>query len=363
MVCGTENLTIYYTYIPYNEDGWTIFNIQQIGYYRVNYDKENWKRIRNYLNSRNYKNIHVLNRAQIIDDAFNLMIAGHLNCSIFWDITSYLYQEEDYIAWYPMFKALEYICNTFPVMKEEIAYMAQLISDTLNYVLKKIKYEEIGDVDELRICLRQEAARWACLLNHINCKREANNQLKQHFQDPSKHELLPWWKEWTYCNALKINSDKLIREAVSVEVSDAKFLEYLACSEDTNTINHYLTYEPYTKEQYQYFRYSFLHIITKHANNQAILKNILNAFFFYVKPKQIDVPIALIIMINNVYSVNLTQEINKYVKWVKNNTDINYGVKGRDFLEKNLDKIESKITIRNNQIKRQIELYYDWFYF
>ncbi|XP_029163039.1 uncharacterized protein LOC114934551, partial [Nylanderia fulva] len=208
------------------------------------------------------------------------------------------------------------------------------ISDILYHVLRSIKYEEIGDVDELRICLRQEAARWACLLNNITCRREANNQLKQHFQDPSKHKLLPWWKEWTYCNALKINSDRLITEAVyfrGFQESDAKFLEYLACSEDTNTINPLLTYKPYTKEQYQYVRYSFLHIITKQANNQAILKNILNAFFFYVKPKQINVPAALIIMINNVYSVNLTQEINKYVEWMKDNTHIIYGVKRKGF--------------------------------
>ncbi|XP_029176837.1 aminopeptidase N-like [Nylanderia fulva] len=108
--------------LPFKEDGWIIFNIQQTGYYRVNYDEENWQRITNYLHSRNYKKIHVLNRAQIIDDAFNLMIAGHLHSYIFWNIISYLHQEEDYIAWYPLFKALEYICSTFPVLKEKIGY-------------------------------------------------------------------------------------------------------------------------------------------------------------------------------------------------------------------------------------------------
>ncbi|XP_029155978.1 aminopeptidase N-like, partial [Nylanderia fulva] len=117
MVCKEKDWKLS---LPFNEDGWIIFNIQQIGYYRVNYDEENWQRITNYLHSHNYKKIHVLNRAQIIDDAFNLMIAGHLRSYIFWNITSYLHQEEDYIAWYPMFKALEYICSSFPVLKKKL---------------------------------------------------------------------------------------------------------------------------------------------------------------------------------------------------------------------------------------------------
>lgn len=76
--------------------------------------------ILNYLNSENYANIHVLNRAQIIDDAFHLMIAGILDPSIFWNLTTYLYREVDFVAWYPMFKALEYMSSAFPLPDEKI---------------------------------------------------------------------------------------------------------------------------------------------------------------------------------------------------------------------------------------------------
>jgi len=42
-----------------------------VGYYRVNYDAVYWERIIHYLRtSEEYAKIHVLNRAQIIDDAF-----------------------------------------------------------------------------------------------------------------------------------------------------------------------------------------------------------------------------------------------------------------------------------------------------
>ncbi|XP_029158647.1 aminopeptidase N-like [Nylanderia fulva] len=113
---------------------WIIFNLQQIGFYRVNYDGENWKLIARYLNSEQYINIHVLNRAQIIDDAFHLMIQRKLNFSTFWELSSYLWQEKDYVAWYPMFKALEYMSNIIPFLNSGL-----YPSEVFKTILGKIK--------------------------------------------------------------------------------------------------------------------------------------------------------------------------------------------------------------------------------
>jgi len=52
------------------------FLLYILGYYRVNYNKANWLNIAHYLNFNNYTKIHVLNRAQIIDDAFYFMITS-----------------------------------------------------------------------------------------------------------------------------------------------------------------------------------------------------------------------------------------------------------------------------------------------
>lgn len=85
-----------------------------IGYYRVNYDKENWRKIISYLKTDDYEQIHVLNRAKLIDDAFYFMMNRTLPSSIFWDLTAYLYRDTDYIAWYPMFKAMGDISQIIP---------------------------------------------------------------------------------------------------------------------------------------------------------------------------------------------------------------------------------------------------------
>lgn len=58
--------------------GWVIFNVQSAGFYRVNYDNESWYRIIKVLNSKNYADIHVLNRAAIVDDLLNLARTGFL---------------------------------------------------------------------------------------------------------------------------------------------------------------------------------------------------------------------------------------------------------------------------------------------
>lgn len=105
------------------------------GYYRVNYDTKNWKKIAKYLNSMEYTKIHVLNRAQIIDDAYHFLITRKINSSVFWEITNYLSQETNFIAWYPMIKALEHMSSVLPLSDKRV-YDIKVI---LNFVNRNIK--------------------------------------------------------------------------------------------------------------------------------------------------------------------------------------------------------------------------------
>uniref|UniRef100_A0A4W5LNV5 ERAP1-like C-terminal domain-containing protein n=1 Tax=Hucho hucho TaxID=62062 RepID=A0A4W5LNV5_9TELE len=50
---------------------WVLANLQVSGYYRVNYDMDNWERLLNQLTT-DHTVIPLINRAQIVDDAFNL---------------------------------------------------------------------------------------------------------------------------------------------------------------------------------------------------------------------------------------------------------------------------------------------------
>lgn len=83
----------------HNTSGWVVLNHKNSVYCRVNYDETNWKRLMVYLNGSDYQKIHVLNRAQLIDDAMNLARAGELSYEIALNMTTVMHKETDPIVW------------------------------------------------------------------------------------------------------------------------------------------------------------------------------------------------------------------------------------------------------------------------
>ncbi|KAG8040094.1 hypothetical protein G9C98_001210 [Cotesia typhae] len=80
------------------ESQWLICNKQQFGYYRVNYDEQNWKLITQFLKN-NHTGIHLLNRAQLIDDVFNLARLNYTKYKIAFNLIGYLKKEADFVPW------------------------------------------------------------------------------------------------------------------------------------------------------------------------------------------------------------------------------------------------------------------------
>lgn len=101
-----------------DSNDWLIVNKQERGYYRVNYDEDNWRLIVDYLNSDDYDKIHRSNRAQLLDDAFNLARSGRLDYQYPLELARYLSSETDYIPLYSFFQALTFL-NTELAASEE----------------------------------------------------------------------------------------------------------------------------------------------------------------------------------------------------------------------------------------------------
>ena len=91
-------------------NAWKIFNIQQTGYYRVNYDDNNWKQLVDQLKA-NHKVIHITNRAQLLDDSLDLARSGRLSYDIALDVSSYLGKEAEYVPWGAALNNLAFINN------------------------------------------------------------------------------------------------------------------------------------------------------------------------------------------------------------------------------------------------------------
>lgn len=78
---------------------WYILNKQQASYQRVNYDEANWKSLAAELTTGDFNKIHLLNRAQLLDDSFDLAQYDRLNVTVALEIFSYMAEETDYVPW------------------------------------------------------------------------------------------------------------------------------------------------------------------------------------------------------------------------------------------------------------------------
>lgn len=98
--------------IQLNDADWIIANIQETGYFRVNYNAEHWKKLAGVLSS-SKEDIDRINRAQIVDDIMNLARAGHVDYNTAFDVIDYLSKETDYYPWYSAFRVFRFLLQRY----------------------------------------------------------------------------------------------------------------------------------------------------------------------------------------------------------------------------------------------------------
>ena len=119
-----------------------IVNVQQIGYYRVNYDIPSWKLIKQALKQPNHSSIDPITRAQIISDSFHLSEAGYLPYKITLDMSTYLINETEYIPW-----STALTSNTLwaisRIMKNHSPYFNAFMKNLMTPIYKSLGLEQI----------------------------------------------------------------------------------------------------------------------------------------------------------------------------------------------------------------------------
>ncbi|XP_011871822.1 PREDICTED: aminopeptidase N-like [Vollenhovia emeryi] len=300
-----------------NANDWIIVNVQQTGYYRVDYDTKNWEKIGDYLNSENYSKIHVLNRAQIIDDVYALLIVKRVSISLFLKITNYLSRETDYIAWHPMFRILSKLLKYFS-LPESTTFKLRM-SELMDGLLKSVGYEEQPNEDDISQHRRLQVTKWACLVGNAECKRMATAKLEHYLADVNAHKVPAWWHSWMYCFGLMTANEATWNKTMNLYIQkrDKSLLQHLACSEDSNIIINYLNIIVTNSIALRHEDYIFAldSIIINHARNGQVLKYILTNFE-RVKPKSYTTVAMLENLISNVHS---KQKLDKIELSVTNN--------------------------------------------
>lgn len=228
---------------------WVLFNIKQTGFYRVNYDANNWKLIiKQLMDPQRFQQIGTVNRAQLVDDALNLARAGVLNYSMALDVTRYLQQELEYLPWKAGFTGFNYIFGMISKTGGFDKFKAYLLN------LLKNLYEDTGFVDnmsdnQLRVYKRVEVLKWACLLGHEDCVRNAITQFQNWRSSPQpdrNNPISPNLKSTVYCTALRVGGqaewDFAWQRYIKTNVGSEKslLLQAMGCSRETWILSRYL---------------------------------------------------------------------------------------------------------------------------
>lgn len=227
---------------------WVILNIQETGYYRVNYDKMNWQMIIKQLNKDSFRNISTINRAQLIDDALNLARAGRLDYATALDVTSYLAHETEYLPWKAAFTAMHYLDDMLiktPSYDKFRVYVLKLLDNVYKQVGFK---DDLGD-PQLTVFTRIDVLTWACNFGHEDCVKSAEKQFHnwRNTPNPNKNNpISPNLKMVVYCTAIRVGGqtewDFAWQRYLETNVGSEKdlLLHALGCTRETWLLIRYL---------------------------------------------------------------------------------------------------------------------------
>ncbi|XP_023949404.1 aminopeptidase N [Bicyclus anynana] len=161
-----DNITI-------GDNDWLIGNIQQTGFYRINYDQHNWNLLIKILNDQSrFQEIHPINRAQIIDDSMNLALSGRLDYRTALDITSYLSHEKSYVPWKAGLVALGYIDTMLSKGAYYLEYKRYVLR-LLSGAVQELGWEILTNESVVRAQHRVDLLSTACHLQHVECLEHA----------------------------------------------------------------------------------------------------------------------------------------------------------------------------------------------
>ncbi|XP_009978824.1 PREDICTED: glutamyl aminopeptidase [Tauraco erythrolophus] len=302
-----ESSTNYTVYNTSNTEGITIaspsntfvkINPDHIGFYRVNYDSQNWDTLSTLLVN-NHQDFSAADRAGILDDAFSLARPGLVNYSVPLNLTKYLRNETDYLPWYRLISSVTYLSNMlqdetnlYPQFQEYFRYLVKPIVDQLSW-------NDSGS--HLERLLRTSVLNFACLMDDTECLNNAS-QLFEEWQYgetiPANLRLLVYRygmknsgneTSWNYMfqkyqeTSLAQEKEKLLYGLASVKNVTLldRYLKYiyntsLIKTQDVFTVLRYISYNTYGKVMaWDWIRLNWEYLVDRFTINNRNLGRII----------------------------------------------------------------------------------------
>lgn len=226
----------------FNPETWYMANVQQTGYYRVNYDAENWQRISRQLHD-DLSVVHVLNRAAVIDDIFVLAKHGDVNYELALEMSKYLRAEHDYIPWASAlshFDDLDRMLHATEINGSLMKFIAEIIHD----VYVSLGTAETSGEEMLAKYARSLVINWACRAGIEDCLDRVRTMFtRMLYEDVPVDVNL---QSAVYCASLRTStdveySDFMAKLAASDDQDErGRMIDALGCATDENKLKSFL---------------------------------------------------------------------------------------------------------------------------
>ncbi|KAM4744490.1 aminopeptidase N-like [Anableps anableps] len=231
-------------------DEWVLANTNMSGYFRINYDVDNWGRLLSLLNN-SHQVLYVMNRAQIIDDAFNLARAKIIPTTMALRTTEYLSKERDYIPWASALRNLDYYILMFD--RTEVygafqGYLKKQIKPLFEYFQAlTANWTKIpaGHTDQYN---QINAIGIACVVGVEGCRELVNSWFRQWMANPDHNPIHPNLKGTVYCSAVAFGSVEewdfawRMFQNTSLASEASRLRAAMACTKTPWLLNRYLEY-------------------------------------------------------------------------------------------------------------------------
>lgn len=240
VVMDDFEMTFNVTAVP---NAWIIFNVQQVGFYRVNYDFESWNRIIHGLKASHHDGIHELNRAQIIDDLMNLGRSDHVPyCTVF-NMLEYLKSEANYIPWEMAMQNFKFIIHRTPAYDTKA--LRKYLLELIEIIYIKLQFMPDPSDNQLVSSHRNLILGLACKFGLNDCLVRARDEFNKLRKDDT-YDIPVDIREVVYCVGVREGGKEVFEfmwkryKLENVETEQTRILLTLACTNTDETVKDFL---------------------------------------------------------------------------------------------------------------------------
>lgn len=222
------------------DSDWILVNKKQAYYYRVNYDDDNWMLLANELTDGDMGKIHLLSRAQLLDDALDLARFNHLDYNVALHIVKYLKKETDYIPWRAANVGLTEL-NRLLRDSDSSGYLKTFLHEISEPLYKAYGVSKKATDDHAARLNRVIALNWACISGVESCLKDTLAVMETVVAEGTV--LDPDLRDAIYCHGMRSAGAELFNtflgqaKTAADSTTRSRILTALGCNENEEIQN------------------------------------------------------------------------------------------------------------------------------